>query len=51
MLELDLRTARDQMRGLKEDAEEAQKKAGMMEIAKVHAKMRRRLVVQTPSRY
>lgn len=35
MLELDLRTARDEMRGLKEDTEAAQKKAGVLEIAKV----------------
>ncbi|CAM9397167.1 unnamed protein product, partial [Hapterophycus canaliculatus] len=39
MLELDLREARDQMRSLKEDAEEAQKRAGMMEIAKAQAEL------------
>lgn len=37
MLELDLRTARDDMRGLREDTEVAQKKAGVLEIAKVPA--------------
>ena len=35
MLELDLRAAGDEMRGLKEDTEEAQKKASALEIAKV----------------
>lgn len=34
MLELDLRTARDEMRGLKEETEAAQKKANALEIAK-----------------
>lgn len=37
MLQLDLRTARDDMRGLREDTEAAQKKAGVLEIAKVPA--------------
>ncbi|CAN0004803.1 unnamed protein product, partial [Ectocarpus sp. 6 AP-2014] len=39
MLELDLRTARDDMRGLREDTEVAQKKAGVLEIAKAKAEL------------
>eukprot|EP00752_Nemacystus_decipiens_P002720 g2539.t1 len=39
MLELDLRTARDEMRGLKEDTEAAQKKAGVLEIEKGRAEL------------
>lgn len=35
MLELDLRTAREEMRGLKEDTKAAQRQAGALEIAKV----------------
>lgn len=35
MLELDLRTARDEMRVLKEETESAQKKVGALEMAKV----------------
>lgn len=39
MLELDLRTARDEMRRLKEDTEAAQKMAGVLEIAKVRSRV------------
>ena len=35
MLELDLRTAREETRLLKQDAEEAHKKADVLEISKV----------------
>eukprot|EP00903_Cladosiphon_okamuranus_P012440 g11653.t1 len=39
MLELDLRTAREEMRGLKEDTEAAQKLAGVLEVAKSKAEL------------
>ncbi|CAN0228063.1 unnamed protein product, partial [Pylaiella littoralis] len=39
MLELDLRTAREEMRGLKEDTKAAQKQAGALEIAKANAEL------------
>lgn len=45
LLELDLRAARDEMRGLKEETEEAQKKASALEIAKVKSVSGRVLLI------